>query len=591
MKQFVKNIITLSAILAVIVGGINGLYIYHTVNFGTMGTCKNDSAFIENVPDGIDICNLGNSQGYYGFNYEEYVNEYSCFNFSLPSQSMTYNYRILRNYQDRINKGADIYICISYVDFFGKEETEERNFLSKNKRYYKFLDEEYIKDYDRYTDIYVNYLPALTADLPDLIRTIAGRDGGGVCCWENTTCEKEAVGHGMARYKRHVENNVDPNGQRIVNEEEINAVYEIIELSRNLEATPILVTTPYLEEYVQAIRENDPEFYNDFYSIINNIIKNTEVEYYDYQNDSRFMDNYDLFLIRIILTGKGQRFLLQYCFRIHAEPVQKSLLAGEGENCMDTVKINNIQKTIYLGEEKGRMDVYQNLYLDLIDEMRGKECLSILDIGGGAGFFARWIKERVLEGRNDIQLKITVVDSIRYDTWDNKDDCVRYVQSDAVFIDSILEKDRYDYIFCNMFVHHLIGKSYKESGIIRKKCFMNLHKLLKADGKLLIADNVNNGFLYEEASARILYAVTTCRNSVIKKILFKMGVHSAGVGVCMLSQGMWESLLNETEFQIKEARMTEPQSWNFVKKVLLMNREYRERVLFITQKKESEDRQ
>lgn len=252
---------------------------------------------------------------------------------------------------------------------------------------------------------------------------------------------------------------------------------------------------------------------------------------------------------------------------------------------INTVKINNTQKNIYLSEEKGRIDIYQNLYAHLIDEMSCKKYLSILDVGGGAGFFIKWIKEKLLENKNILQLKITVIDSVRYDTWDDKDECIQYVQCDAVSVDCVLKESSYDYIFCNMFVHHLIGNNFEESGEIRKEVFNNLHKVLRSDGKLLIADNVNNGFLFDDMSCRILYAVTTCRNAVVKKMLFKLGAHSAGVGVCMLSQGMWKNLLTETGFKMIEMRTTQPPStWNIAKKMLLMNREYMERVLFVAQK-------
>lgn len=252
---------------------------------------------------------------------------------------------------------------------------------------------------------------------------------------------------------------------------------------------------------------------------------------------------------------------------------------------IDTTKINNTQKIIYQNAEKGRLDVYDNLYANVIEEMSHKKYLAILDIGGGAGFFARWIKEKIWkERKNILQIKITVIDSVRYDVWDIEDECIEYIQCDAVSVDSVLENESYDYIFCNMFVHHLVGKNFQESDKIRRKVFNNLYKVLKNNGKLLIADNVNNGFLFDESSSRILFTVTTCRNLHVKKILFSLGAHSAGVGVCMLSQRMWERLLKETGFVIEEMRLTEPRPWKIIKKILLMNREYRERVLFVTGK-------
>lgn len=66
------------------------------------------------------------------------------------------------------------------------------------------------------------------------------------------------------------------------------------------------------------------------------------------------------------------------------------------------------------------MDVYQNLYAGIIKEMKLQKDVTILDIGGGAGFFAKWIK-KVCEG---IYLKMTVVDYVKYETWSDRDDCI-----------------------------------------------------------------------------------------------------------------------------------------------------------------------
>lgn len=309
MKKLVKNFTILVGILAVLVSAINRLYIHNTVNCGTMSKCKNDKAYIENVPEGIDICNFGDSQGYYGFNYDDYIDDYTCFNFSLPSQSMTYNYRILKNYQNNIKSDATVYINISYVSCWGRREESASDFQSKNQRYYRFLQKEYIKGYDAGTDFLVNYLPALAVSPQTLIRTVTNMEGGGggVNTWDHVTCETNAITHGMARYRSHVAGNVNEDGTRIINKEEISAVYDMIELCRKIGAEPVLITTPYLAEYIEAVKKNDPKFYDDYYGVINDIVKNTDVRYYDYQCDDRFVSRYDLFFNTDHLNRDGAK--------------------------------------------------------------------------------------------------------------------------------------------------------------------------------------------------------------------------------------------------------------------------------------------
>lgn len=263
---------------------------HHSINYGTMGEHKNDFAYITDVPEKIQICNFGNSHGYYGFNYDAYSDEFVCFNFSLPSQTMSYNYNILQNYQENIELGAVVFICVSYNSFFGTDETESEDFLSKNNRYYHFLDKQYIKQYNAKTNIFVNYLPALSTNITDLFKTTLGKD-----FWQGVTSAESALKHGSRIYQSHVAKNVDNDGNRIINENEIAAVYEMINLCKNIEATPILITTPYLSEYTEPVLKNDPGFYNDFYEILENIITDTGIEYWDYQFDNRFTSSYSFF--------------------------------------------------------------------------------------------------------------------------------------------------------------------------------------------------------------------------------------------------------------------------------------------------------
>ncbi|MDE6025497.1 MAG: hypothetical protein K2G45_08595 [Lachnospiraceae bacterium] len=306
MKKFIKNIFILLIPIFIVTCCINYVYKKNSPNFGTMGNCKNDDAYIVDVPDGIELMCVGNSHGYYGFNFDKYKNDYVCFNFSLSSQSMSYNYRVMENYRDKIKDGAVIFICISYTSFFGQDETALDNFESKNKRYYHFLDRKYIKEYDLKTDIFVRYLPSLGVDSIKLIDTLQGRVENRDY-WNKQTSRDAALKHGAARYKSQIEINVDSDGNRIMNETEINSVYDLINLCREEGAVPILITTPFLSEYTNPIIENDPEFFDDFYEIIEKIQNDTGVDYYDYGFDDRFSSNYKLFFNTDHLNRKGAR--------------------------------------------------------------------------------------------------------------------------------------------------------------------------------------------------------------------------------------------------------------------------------------------
>lgn len=165
MEKFFIKLSLFFAILSVIIYVINERYI---IVRNTSSTDK-----FKNVPEKIQICNFGSSHGANGYHYDDLANDYTCFNFAMASQSLDYDWRIMQCYQDKIDDNAVVFITISYFSFYGIDETKTNNFLSKNKRYYRFLPKEFIKEYDLKTDIFENKLPALTAYenlLIDLLR-------------------------------------------------------------------------------------------------------------------------------------------------------------------------------------------------------------------------------------------------------------------------------------------------------------------------------------------------------------------------------------------------------------------------------------
>lgn len=107
--------------------------------------------------------------------------------------------------------------------------------------------------------------------------------------WQWTADEIDVVEDSNAAYSRHlVIDKRDENGRLIHNEEEISALYEMIAICKEIGATPILVTTPFLSEYTDRVQEGAPEFGDEFYGIIDQVIKDTGVEYHDY---SLFVDS------------------------------------------------------------------------------------------------------------------------------------------------------------------------------------------------------------------------------------------------------------------------------------------------------------
>jgi len=306
MKKFLGNLLVYMAIIVGITLTINSLFIKLD---------KSDSDYINKfnkIPDSIDVCNFGSSHGLYGFNYEDVErNGYSCFNFALESQYISYDYRLIQQYGNHIGEDTIVFIPVSYFSFFGIDEEYYEDFDSKNKRYYPILSSELIKNYEIKTNIYVNYLPALGADTSYLIKVLTGKSASSDendYNWMREASDIDVLENAKAAYERHlVYNKLDDSENRILNNKEIDALYELIDYCKGKGAVPILVTTPYLTEYTDEVKNSSPDFYDVFYSIIDDVRESTGVEYFDYSFDERFSHSYKLFMNADHLNKEGAR--------------------------------------------------------------------------------------------------------------------------------------------------------------------------------------------------------------------------------------------------------------------------------------------
>lgn len=301
MKKFIKTVLIFVIITAVITCGINYLYIVRD-NSDPQNIRK-----FQEMPSSIRICNFGSSHGMYGFNYEDVESE-TCFNFALAFQVLSYDKRLFDYYEDYIADDAVVFIPVSYFSLFGNPEITGDEFPNKNKRYYKILPKEYIKEYDLKTYIYVNYLPSLSEGI-NLIKTlILGAEDTNEEIWREKASEIDVKEDAEAACERHLfRNKLDENGNRILNEEEIEALISLINACYDKGCTPILITTPFTKEYTDEIKKEDPDFLRCFYEQIDKVVADTGVLYYDYGFDNRFDSNYEWFMNSDHLNEEGAR--------------------------------------------------------------------------------------------------------------------------------------------------------------------------------------------------------------------------------------------------------------------------------------------
>lgn len=302
MKAFIKKVILYLAIMTLLVGFLNLAYIKMSK------TVTKETDKFSAIPTKIQICDFGASHSAYGFNYEDIDEKYRCFNFGLSSQSLSYDDRLFQYYEDHIEKETVVFIAVSYGSLFGLPETKQEAFALKNKRYYKILSSDFIKEYDVWLDFFMHYIPVLIAEPANIASILAGKNSD---LDVNTRWQRDVIGMDLTAAAKitannHIIDNKDVQGRRFRNQEEIDALYDLLERCKAKGAIPILITTPYLSEYTNEIKK-DPTFYDEFYAIIDEVTSSTGVAYYDYAFDGRFVENYGWFQDPDHLNEEGAR--------------------------------------------------------------------------------------------------------------------------------------------------------------------------------------------------------------------------------------------------------------------------------------------
>ncbi len=293
MKKLIIKILLLIILSALVISSYNCLYL-------KIGLYERNPEFsitkFRNVPDDIEVCNFGNSLSAGAFRTYDGIDK-TCFDFALSAQSLSYDYRILQQYKDCIGENGIVFITLSYFCFQFDEENEG-GFSAKNERYYYFLHPQYIKDYSWVEYAYINTFPVLWQSPVSLIqKTEAYIDD-----IDNGTKENYIDYQENAKKLYGVRSVTDLCGDLIVNTEELNSLYGMIDICEEINAKPVLIITPYRKEYTDLFDNN---FYDQYYSLLSDICNEKGCELFDFSHDVRFNNNDDCFADVYHLTHYG----------------------------------------------------------------------------------------------------------------------------------------------------------------------------------------------------------------------------------------------------------------------------------------------
>lgn len=122
-------------------------------------TVRQLKKFTNGVPHQLELINTGSSYGRYGFDFKD--TEIKGFNLALQPQSLSYDFKILKQYNSHFKKNCKILIVIPDLVFcFLDYKNEESNI-----KYYYFLDKKYINCYTKFKYFARVKFPILSAKL------------------------------------------------------------------------------------------------------------------------------------------------------------------------------------------------------------------------------------------------------------------------------------------------------------------------------------------------------------------------------------------------------------------------------------------
>ena len=288
--MFALKFLSLLAVVALIMIGLNTVYVngyYYTDAYGEVQK-------FSDVPTGITLANTGTSHGLASFHYPDDIED-TVFNFALSGEDIYHDFQTIKQFTEHIADGCVIAIPTSYFSFCMSVEDPSQ------KRYYAYMDKEYLRGFNYETLINAKYLPILRSGeflFKDLINDQA-MDVGGIMmeaeaaesetASEDTAAAKEAK---EAELRSHAVGRAESwrSGFMIVGEKDMPAnrqlLIDMVNYCKEQGWKPILVTTPVHYTLNEAFTEEELEHY--YFSNVRAVQEATDVPYYDMSHDEVF---------------------------------------------------------------------------------------------------------------------------------------------------------------------------------------------------------------------------------------------------------------------------------------------------------------
>ena len=262
-----------------------------------------------NITRNYDIVNLGSNSGKFAFAYEN--SGLTGSNWAVGPQSLSYDYRVMKNYFSYIRYGGTIIFTMTPFGFCLKDYADDKF----NMKYYLFLDPTLIINYSRCKKSLSIAYPLPSSPIEAIKRLIKDVPADNRLSLTTNSMSPEEIEEDAAKWingwkqQFSISDLEAPVSEQ--NRDHIayntNLLTEMISfcLERNLK--PVIVLPPTTKALSSKLSESFRESY--IYSIIRNA--NThQIPFLNYLDDARFSDN-ELFFNSFFLNAKGRKVFTQ----------------------------------------------------------------------------------------------------------------------------------------------------------------------------------------------------------------------------------------------------------------------------------------
>lgn len=237
----------------------------------------------------IKLFNIGSSHGLCSFDYrniEKYRN--NSYNFGWHSQTFYYDYIVLKNYFNKISRGAICFIPISYFSFSDKKCWNKQDMTYRKNLKFYLLEKE-----DSREAFLLQYLPLYVSVRKKIIKILF------------SSKKQLKIKTGIERIKKHVEILKNQNDER----NSLNQLEKIIELLFTKNIKIILITTPFRKEYNDFFSK---ELLNEkFYNNISKIKSKYNLKYFDFSHEYKIFNKEEYFADYDHLSKEGSKVFMK----------------------------------------------------------------------------------------------------------------------------------------------------------------------------------------------------------------------------------------------------------------------------------------